>query len=239
MAGLGTIINVAAIVAGGVAGHFGGKLLKEKHQQSLTMACGISVMFIAIAGAMEGMLMVKDTSVISGGAMLLTLCLCLGALVGEVIDFEGLFKRFGVWLRQKSGNGGDTSFVDAFLTSSFTVSIGAMAVVGAIEDGLNGDFSILATKSVLDFVIVMILTCSMGKGSVFSAIPVAIIEGGMTLLSVLLRPLMTEKALLNLSLTGSVLIFCVGINLVFGKKVKVANMLPALIFAVIAAFLPI
>ena len=239
MIGLGTIINVGGIVAGGLVGLFAGKLMNDRIQDALIKSSGLAVMFIAIAGAMEGMLTVKDTSVISGGAMLLTLCLCLGALVGEVIDFEGLFKRFGVWLRQKSGNGGDTSFVDAFLTSSFTVSIGAMAVVGAIEDGLNGDFSILATKSVLDFVIVMIMTSSLGKGSVFSAIPVGIIEGGITLLSVFLRPLMTDAALANLSMTGSVLIFCVGINLVFGKKVKVANMLPALIFAVIAAFLPL
>ncbi len=111
-----------------------------------------------------------------------------------------------------------------------------MAIVGAIEDGLTGDYSILATKAVLDLIIIMIMSCSMGKGAVFSAIPVAVFQGSVTVLAGLLRPLMTEAALSNLSLVGNVLIFCVGINLIWGKRIKVANLLPALIVAVAAAF---
>ena len=114
-----------------------------------------------------------------------------------------------------------------------------MAIVGSIEDGLTGNYSILATKAVLDLIIIMVMTSSMGKGCVFSAIPVAILQGGITILAGFMKVLMTEAALSNLSLVGNVLIFCVGVNLVWGKKIRVANLLPAIVAAVIAAFLPI
>ena len=127
--------------------------------------------------------------------------------------------------------------MDAFVTASLTVCIGAMAIVGSIQDGILGDYSILAAKAVLDRIIILVMTCSMGKGCIFSAIPVAVFQGSITALAGLIRPLMTEAALGNLSMIGSILIFCVGVNLVWGKKLKVANMLPAVVFAVAAAFL--
>ena len=122
--------------------------------------------------------------------------------------------------------------------SGGTVCIGAMAIIGAIQDGLLGDYSLLVTKAVLDFIIVLIMTCSLGKGCMFSAIPVAVFQGSVTALAGLLRPLMTAAALANLSLVGSILIFCVGLNLVWDKRVRVANLLPAVVIAVAAAFLP-
>lgn len=238
MIGLGTIINTIGIVAGGIVGHFFGSRLSKRCQDALNMACGISVLFIGIAGAMEGMLKIEGDSLGSGRAMFVVLCLALGAFIGEVIDIEGWFERFGAWLKIKTGNARDKEFVNGFVTASLTVCIGAMAIVGAIQDGILGDASILMTKAILDLIIVMVMTCSMGKGCVFSAIPVFVFEGAVTLLSRFIRPIMTETALSNLSLIGSILIFCVGLNLVWGKKVRVANMLPAVLLAVIASFLP-
>ena len=137
-----------------------------------------------------------------------------------------------------SGASKDSKFVYAFVTASLTVCIGAMAIVGAIQDGITGNWSILATKTVLDFIIIMVMTCSIGKGAIFSAIPVFVFEGLITVLASWLKPIMTDLAMDYLSLVGSILIFCVGLNLVWGKRIKVANMLPAIVFAVIAAFLP-
>lgn len=236
---LGVWINVAGILLGGLAGHFFGNLLKDRVQNSLSCACGISVMFIGIAGAMEGMLSVNGSVIESGSAMLVTISLALGTLVGELINIEGFFEDFGNWLKEKTGNSRDVNFVSAFVNASLTVCIGAMAIVGSIQDGISGDSSILATKAILDLIIIMVMTCSQGKGCVFSAIPVLIWEGLITICASYLAPVMTELALDFLSLVGSVLIFCVGINLVFGKKVSVANMLPGVVFAVIAAFLPV
>lgn len=239
MAGLGTVINTAAILAGGICGGLFGRFLNESAQDTLTKACGVSTLFIAVTGALEKMLSVQEGAIVSSGSMLVVTCLAIGAVAGEILNIEGAFERFGQWLKIKSGNARDKDFVNAFVTASLTVCIGAMAIVGSIEDGLTGDYSVLATKAILDLILIMVMSCSMGKGAVFSAIPVAVFQGTITALAGLLRPVMTAAALANLSLVGNVLIFCVGINLVWGKKVKVANLLPAIVAAVIAAFLPI
>ncbi len=239
MIGLGTIINSASIVAGGIIGHFTGRIFKQEAQQdAISKACGVSTMFIAIAGAMQGMLKIDQGQILSGKAMLVVLCLTIGTVLGELLRIEDGFERFGTWLKNKTGNSGDQGFVHAFVTTSLTVCIGAMAIVGAIQDGILGDYSTLAVKSVLDFIIVAVLTTSLGRGCVFSAIPVLLFEGVITLLARLVSPIMTDLAVAYLSLIGSVLIFCVGINLVWGKKIRVANMLPAVLLAILAAYLP-
>ena len=257
MPGMGTLINTAAVIAGGLAGRFVGRLFTKKQQAALSTTCGISVLFIAIAGAMEGMLQITTDgantaaagstagSALSGAAitssrsMFIVLCLCIGTAIGELLRIEDGFEHFGTWLKFKTGNAKDAQFVDAFVTCSLTICIGAMAIVGAIQDGVLGDYSTLAIKSVLDFIIVAVMTSSMGKGCAFSAIPIFLFEGSITLLARLISPLMTAAAIANLSLIGSILIFCVGINLVWGKKVRVANMLPAVLIAALAAYLPL
>lgn len=239
MIGLGTIINCAAIIVGGIFGLLFGKLLKERVQETLQKANGICVLFIGIAGAMEGMLRLSGSALSSGRSMLIIASLALGALVGELINIEHWVERFGEWLKLKTGNAKDKDFVNGFVTASLTVCIGAMAVVGSIKDGIEGDISILTTKAILDLIIVMVMTCSLGKGCIFSAIPIAVFQGTITALARLIKPLMTEAASANLSLIGSVLIFCVGVNLVWGKKIKVANLLPSLVFAVAISFIPI
>ena len=239
MIGLGTILNTFAIAFGGVCGALFGRRLTRRMQETLNMACGVSVLFIGLAGAMKYMLKLGDTTLTNGGTMLLTLSLPIGGLIGEMLDLESLFDRFGEWLKAKTGNANDAGFVNGFVTASLTVCIGAMAIVGSVQDGLTGDYSTLAAKSVLDFVVIMVMTCSLGKGCGFSAIPVFIMQGAMTLAASLLKPFLTAAVLDNLSLVGSALVFCVGINLVWGKKVRVANLLPAIVLAVAAAFLPI
>ena len=238
MIGLGTIINTGAILAGGLLGAVFGKYRKKNTQEGLTKACGVSTLFVAVAGVMEGMMTVQGTGLVSGGALLIIGCLAVGTLIGELLKIEDAFERFGQWLKIKTGNAKDKGFVNAFVTASLTVCIGAMAIVGSIQDGIQGDWSILATKAVLDLIIIMVMTSSMGKGCAFSAIPIFAFEGSITLLSRLIAPFMTETAIENLSLIGSILIFCVGINLVWGKKVRVANMLPAVLLAILAAYLP-
>ena len=239
MPGMGTIINTAAIVLGGLLGGLFGRFLTDNAQDTLTKVCGVSTLFIALSGALEKMLTVENSVIVSGGSMLIIGCLAIGAFVGELLNIEAGFERFGQWLKIKTGNAKDKGFVDAFVTASLTVCIGAMAIVGSIQDGIAGDYSILATKAILDLIIIMVMTCSMGRGCAFSAIPVAVLQGSITALAGLVKPLMTDAALANLSLVGNVLIFCVGINLVWGKKIRVANLLPAVVVAVITAFLPI
>ena len=237
MFGLGTIINMGAILVGGLVGRLVGKTIPRRFQDMLYMVCGISTLFIGIGGAMQHMLTIENGALNTQGTMMMLLSLTIGSVIGEWIDLESRLEQFGDFLKRKTGNAGDPTFIDAFVTASLTVCIGAMAIVGAIQDGMSGDYSILAAKSVLDLVIICVMTASMGKGCIFSLIPVGLLQGSVTALSVVLKPIMTEAALSNLSYVGSVLIFCVGLNLVWGKKVKVANMLPAVVIAVIWAFL--
>ena len=238
MHGLGTIINVAAIVVGGLLGLAFGRFIKERHRDALCKACGLAVLFIGAAGALKGMFSVVDGKIVYGGDFLIIGCLVLGALLGEIVNIEGGFERFGEFLKRKTHSTEDHSFIDGFVSASFTVCIGAMAIVGSINDGLYGDPTVLITKAILDFIIVMAMAASLGKGTVFSAIPVALLQGGVTALSVLIQPILTQKALLYLSVVGSILIFAVGINLTFGKKIKVANLLPAVVFALLCALIP-
>ena len=239
MIGLGTLINVAGVLIGGLGGMLFGKKLHGRYQQNLMTAIGLCVLFLGIGGSMEEMLTLTDGGLASQGTMMLIASLAFGALLGEWINLEYHMEQFGDWLKRKTKSTGDVHFVNGFVTTSLTICIGAMAVVGSIQDGVAGDYSILTTKAILDLVIVMVMTASLGKGCIFAAIPVALFQGTITLLATFLQPLLTEQALANLSLTGSVLIFCVGVNLIFGKKIKVANLLPAIIIAVLYAYLPL
>lgn len=233
----GALINTAGIVAGGLAGLLFGRFLRDRHQETLTMACGVSTMFLGAAGAMRHML--HNAALPGGGSMLLVACLALGGLIGEVIDIERGFERFGDWLRVRTGNARDAGFVGGFVTASLTVCVGAMAIVGALQDGLTGDWSTLGAKALLDMIIITVMTCSLGKGCIFSAIPVLIWEGLLTLLAGALKPVLTDLAMDYLSFVGAVLIFCVGLNLIREQKIRVANLLPAVALAVGAAFLPV
>lgn len=233
MVGFGTIINTAAILAGGLCGLLFGRFLSEQKQDALCKACGVCTLFIGVSGALEGMLVVEGTALAGAGTMWIVLCITIGALFGEVLNIEDRIERFGEWLKIKTGSARDKQFVNAFVTASLTVCIGAMAVIGSIEDGVKANPSILLTKATLDFIIVMAMTSSMGKGCMFSAIPVALFQGGITVLARLLEPLLADPAALaNLSLIGSILIFCVGVNLIWGKKIRVANLLPSIVLAV-------
>ena len=237
MIGLGTLINVAAIVVGGGIGLAGGKRLSSRAQQTLIRGMAVCVLFVAIGGVMEEMLVVENGALRTRGTLMLVVSIALGGLMGELLDLDRRLEGFGRWLREKSGNGRDSRFLDGFITATMTVSIGAMAMVGAVEDGIHGDYTILAAKSLMDFVIILVMASSLGKGCLFSAIPVGLLQGSVTLLARLVQPLLTPAALSALALVGSALIFCVGLNLLWEKTIRVANLLPALVVAVAYALL--
>lgn len=235
---MGTLLNVIGILAGGMAGLLFGRFLLPRYQETLMMATGTAVLFVGIGGAIRHMLVYSNGVFALQGTVMMIVSLALGAVLGEWWNLAARLERFGEWLKKKTGNGSDRQFVHAFVTSSMTVCIGAMAVVGAIEDGIHGDPSILAAKAALDFLLILVMSVSLGKGCLFSAIPVALFQGSIMVLARALKPLLTARAVTNLSLVGSVLIFCVGVNLVFQKRIRVANLLPALLVAIAWAFLP-
>lgn len=239
MPGLGTIVNVIAIVIGGVIGVCGGKLLNSKLTRVLTIACGAYVIYLGLSGVIEGALSTSEGQTVARNLIVIAASMLGGTVIGSAADIDGRINQFGIWLRDKTGNEGDRQFVEAFVSASLTVCVGAMAIIGSIEDGIAGDHSILFTKAMLDFIIILAMSASMGKGCAFSALPVGLLQGSVTLLAFFLAPLATAIALANISMVGAIPIGCVGINLVFNTRIKVANMLPAIVIAPALAFLPL
>ena len=232
--GIGVLANVLGIVGGGLLGLGCGRLISERFQKAIMMACAVAVIFLGLTGTVKEMLQIgADGGVTLVGTNCMLTSLIGGAVIGEAIDLEDRMERFGHWLQQKTGSGGDTRFVEGFVTASLTVCIGAMAVIGSINDRLLSDPSVLFAKTVIDAVIVMIMTSALGKGCIFSAISVGIFQGIIFLLAGFLEPIMTPAALKSLSAVGNILIFCVGTNLFGLPHVRIANLLPALVIAVV------
>lgn len=236
MPGIGTLVNVTAIILGGLVGLLLHGGLKPRFQEIMMKALGLATIFIGASGAIRGMLEIEDGQLVSADSMAMVFALVLGAFVGEALNIEKKIERFGEFLKRKFSRGEDSKFVDAFVSATMVVCVGAMAVVGALQDGLHADAATLYTKAVLDFSIIIIMASTMGKGVIFSVIPLAIFQGSITLLARLIEPVLTPAAVNNLSFIGSILIFAVGINLAFGKKFKVGNFLPVLLFAVLFGF---
>ena len=233
MFGLGTIVNVLAVLGGGAIGLLLRGGMNPRYQEAIVRIMGLSTIFLGASGTLEHMLFVENgalTGLPIKETLLMILSMALGTFVGEVLDFDGKLEHFGAWLKEKATRGDDSKFIEGFVTASLTVCIGAMAIVGSIQDGLSRDPSTLFTKSVLDFIILIIYASTYGKGALFSAIPVAILQGGVTVCAGLLAPVFSEAVIANLSFLGNMMIFCVGCNLAFQAKFRVANMLPALVF---------
>lgn len=233
MPGFGTLLNAAAIVLGGLLGLMFRSKLSAALQENLVRAVALCCLFIGIEGTIEQAMTIVENGLRAQGTMMAMGSLIVGTLIGSWMGIESGIVRFGQWLKLKTRSDKDQQFVSAFVTTSLTVCIGAMAVVGAIKDGIAQDYSILAAKSVLDFVFVMAFAVTLGKGCLFSAIPVAIFQGLVTILSTFIEPYLTAQAVSNLSLVGSMMIFCVGVNIIWETKFRVADMLPALLIAVV------
>ena len=229
MIGLGTIINTAAVIAGGLIGICLKKGMKQKMQDTLMHACGVSVIFLGIFGTLSKMNIVENSD------MVLILSLVIGSLIGEWLDIEQKMDLIGEKIKAAVKAQNDSKFVDGFVNVSLIICVGAMAIVGSIQDGISGDYSMLAAKAILDFVIVMVFASTYGIGAIFSAALIFLYQGGITFAAAAFGSFASEAIINHLSFVGSALIFCVGINVGFGKRINVGNMLPALIIAALWA----
>ena len=232
MIGLGTAINIGLIIAGSLCGLAFGRFMKENLKQTLMMVSGIIVLLLGMSGAMQYMLVIVNGTLQTTGPMLMIISMVAGAVIGELIDLNRWITVFGDWVKAKTGNTGDPQFTHAFITASLTFTVGAMGVLGSIQDGLTGNYQTLLLKGILDGIM-----SSMGKGALFSFIPVGITQWIITAMAHVAAPLMTPSAIDNLSYVGSILIFCVGIDLIWPGKIRIANLLPAIFVAMGLTFL--
>ena len=231
MIGLGTIINTAAVVGGGLIGICLKRGMKQKMQDTLMQACGVSVIFLGISGTLSKMNSIENSD------MVLILSLVIGSLIGEWLDIEQKMDLIGEKIKAAVKAQNDSKFVDGFVNVSLIICVGAMAIVGSIQDGISGDYSMLAAKAILDFVIVMVFASTYGIGAIFSAVLIFLYQGSITLAAAAFGSFASMAVIDNLSFVGSALIFCVGVNVGFGKRINVGNMLPALVIAALWAII--
>ena len=231
MIGLGTIINTAAVIVGGLIGICLKKGMKQKMQDTLMQACGVSVIFLGLSGTLSKMNSIENSD------MVLILSLVIGSLIGEWLNIEEKMDLIGEKIKTAVKAQNDNKFVDGFVNVSLIICVGAMAIVGSIQDGISGDYSMLAAKAILDFVIVMVFASTYGIGAIFSAVLIFLYQGGITLAAAAFGSFASTAMIENLSFVGSALIFCVGVNVGFGKRINVGNMLPALIIAALWALI--
>jgi len=233
MIGLGTIVNAAAIITGGVSGSLLRSGLPERFRETIMQALGLSVLMIGFSGALQGMYRVT-----SGGRldrefiMLMIFSIVTGAIIGELMNIEDKLENLGKWIQNRylknSGN-----FAEGFVTASLVYCVGAMAIVGSLEDGLTGNTGTLFAKAVLDGVSAVIFAATLGVGVAFSAIPVFIYQGVITLMAGYIKPWLTDTVIIQTSLVGSILIIAIGFNILELKRIKVGNLLPGIFIPLI------
>lgn len=217
--GIGTAINVVAVLVGGVIGAIAGARLPEGIRATAMQAIGIVTLLVGVSNFLEYKNpLVPLVSVIAG------------LLVGELLGIERALKRFGDYL-QKRLSRGESQISRAFVTTSLLFCVGPLTVIGSLEDGLKGDYSLLALKSGLDFIASLTFASVLGWGVLLSAGTVLVVQGSITLGAGFLAPLVTHAMISATTATGGILIFGLGLVLLDLKDIRVANMLPALLFA--------
>lgn len=216
----GVLINAAAVAAGGVLGTLGGRLMPEKMKQTVLAATGLASIGIGISGAIG-----------SSNQLIPILSLVIGSVIGELLHIEDGITRAGDWLQKRFGKSG--SITEGFVTGSLVFAAGAMAVMGALESGLKNDHTILMTKSVIDMAGSVAFAGSLGIGVAFSALSVLVLEGTVALLASLLTGVLTDAVITEISVTGSLIIIGVGLNVLGLTKLRIMNMTPALLLPIL------
>ena len=221
----GTLVNSGAIVVGSTIGIMAGRHLSERIKSIIMNALGLSVLILGIKMALEG------TNLIAAIG-----CVLLCAITGEVMRIETWVESLGIWLRKRFRSDSST-FVEGFTTASILYLTGVLVIIGPIQDGTVGDTSILYIKSMLDGFASMALASTLGIGVAFSALPVLIVQGSITLLASSLLFLKEPHILNAITATGGILILGIGVNLLDLKKIPIGNFIPAILYAIIWALI--
>lgn len=232
MIGIGTVINALAISGGAVIGLLIKNGIPERIKHIIMQAIGLAVLMIGLSGTLQEIFQVTGGYLERRFTILMIVCLVLGGILGELLKIEERLGKVGERLQKRfSRQGGDLA--RGFVTASLVYCVGAMAVVGALEDGLTGNISILLSKSLLDGITAVIFGASLGGGVVFSALPVLLYQGAITLLAGTVKTLLTAAVISQTSLIGGVLIMGIGLNILEITEIKIGNLLPAIFLPVL------
>ncbi len=222
---VGTFVNAAAIILGTLAGMIFKKGIPERVRRTILHGIGLAVILIGLQMSLQ-----------TRQVLVVVISLVLGGLTGELLNIEGGLERLGQWLESKVG-GTQRDMGKAFVTTSLIYCVGAMAIMGSIEDGLYNNPGILLTKAALDGISAIVFASTMGPGVAFSAFPVLVYQGSITLLAAHVKGFLSAAAVAEMSATGGLLIVGIGLNILNIVEIKVGNLLPAIFYAIPLAFL--
>lgn len=241
MIGLGTIVNVSTILLGGFLGLVFKKILPKRLTDTVMQGVSLAVIIIGLTGALSHIFTVYKGTLQSHYTILIILSLALGGLIGEAINIEGKINTLAHYLTSKFSKNKDTkNNHQGFITATLVFCVGAMSIMGSFDDGVRGNTDILFAKATLDGIAAMIFASTMGPSVLFSAIPVGLYQGLLTITANFIAPHLTEIMISQISLIGSILILGIGFNLLGMTKIKIGNLLPAIfipvLYAIINAF---
>ena len=231
---LGTLINCALIIVGTLAGLAVKKILPEHVKNTVMQAVALVVMFVGIGGALSACLTYTDGAFGTKDSLVMILAMTLGTVVGELIDIEKHLDKLGERCQKRFVKPGAAStFAEGMVTATLLFCVGAMAVVGALDNGIRGNYDVLLAKSIIDCISALILASTLGIGVLFSAVAVLLYQGAISLLGVYIEPYLTDAVISQMSFVGSILIFAIGLRMLNIAKIKVGNLLPAVFMPIL------
>ncbi len=224
---MGTLVNAAAIIVGCLIGLLFKRLISEKLNNVLMQALALATMAMGLVGIVQGGMEITGGGLGGRYSLIMILSLVIGTLIGEAIDIDRRLNSLGKILEARLSAGASGDFSRGFVTATLTVCVGAMAIVGALNDGLRHDPALLYAKSILDFTICVVFASTLGIGVMFSAGALLLYQGGITVFARFLEPLLPEAVVAQMGFIGSVLILGIGLNFIYQPRLRLANMLPA------------
>jgi len=227
---MGTLINAVAIIIATLIGTTLKKGLPEKIQKSVMMALGLGLITLSLGWFLKDFFTIINDDLATSSELLIILSFVIGAMIGEWIDIDFRLNRWAENIEIKYKL---PPLAKGFISATLIFCVGAMAIVGSIEDGISGDYSILVIKSLLDFITAMILASVLGIGVIFSSISVLLYQGAIFLLAREAQGFLQPEVVRSLSMVGNILLIAIGFNFMEIKKIKVANLLPALVIPII------
>ncbi len=227
---IGTIINSLAVFLTGIFGCLIKKAIPKNIEQPVMNMVGISVMLIALQGFFSTSFTIENGKIKSNGEIMMLVCLAVGVVIGELLKIDDKLGKFGERIEKKAGIDG---FAKGFINASLLFCIGAMAIFGAIKDGISGDSSVLIVKSMIDGITAFILSASLGIGVAFAGVSIFIYQGTISLLAAFIQPYMTDAMMMNICIVGYAIVFAIGTNMLGITKIKLANTLPAMLITVL------
>ena len=218
----GVIVNTGTVLAGSLLGLLFKKGIPEKVSRAVMIALGLFTLYIGIDGALG-----------TQSPLIVVASLVLGAIVGTLLNIDGAINRLGLWAERKfkRGDGETVSIAEGFMTASLLFCVGAMTVNGAIEAGVQGKNTLFYTKALMDLCSSMMLAAGLGLGVMLSAVFVLVFQGLLVLLAGWIAPVLTPAAIAEMTAAGSLIMVALGLNLLGVTKIKVADYLPAIVFA--------